>query len=169
MFYFIQELGQQQLGSVRSFIRKAEGLYDENLSAYVKLAVRRPFSKILDFFDGVERLVQTSGAPSVAGNSNYNKSALKRVLRDFNAKDVRKHIETLFKRVNKHFGESDDVSVFAPGTVEMGVWKACEEDIRSNTERFARLISQCYADAGYGLEYTLGDVEASFKRHRMGS
>lgn len=154
---------------MRAFIRKAEGIYEENLSAYVKLVVRRPFAKILDYFDGVERLVQTSGATSIAGNANYNKSALKRVLRDFNSKDVRKLIEALFKRVNKHFGESDDVGAFAPGTVEMGVWKACEDDVRSNTERFVRLLNQCYPDAGYGLEYSIADVEASFKRHRMGS
>ena len=70
---------------------------------------------------------------------------------------------------DEHFGESDDVGAFAPGTVEMGVWKACEEDVRGSTERFARLIAQCYADAGYGLEYSLADVEAGFKRHRMGS
>lgn len=169
MHYFIQELTQQQVGSVRPFIRKAEGIYEENLAAYVKLVIRRPFSKILDYFDGVERLVQNSGPTSVAGSSNYNKSALKRVLKDYNSKDVRKHIEALFKRVNKHFGESDDEDRLAPGTVEMGVWKACEDDVARNTERFAKLIAQCYPDTGLGLEYALSDVEQSFKKHRMGS
>ena len=114
-------------------------------------------------------MLKTTAPTEVANNSSYNRSALKKVVKEYDAKDVRKHIESLFKRVNKHFGESDDVSVFAPGTVEMGVWKACEDDVRSNTERFARLITQCYADAGYGLEYSLTDVDASFKRHRMGS
>ena len=47
MFYFIHELSEQQLGAVRTFIRKAEDIYEENLLAYVKLVLRRPMGKLL--------------------------------------------------------------------------------------------------------------------------
>lgn len=82
---------------------------------------------------------------------------------------MRKHIEALFKRVSKHFAENDDAVVFQPGTVEMSVWKACEEDITKSTTRCAKLVTQCYADTGLGIEYSLADIEATFKKHRMGS
>lgn len=47
MQYFVAEMAQQELGSVARFSKRAESIYDENLSAYVKLVLRRPFSKII--------------------------------------------------------------------------------------------------------------------------
>lgn len=51
----------------------------------------------------------------------------------------------------------------------VGVWKACEEELLRITEVFTKRIAQCYANTGVGLEYTAADVEAAFKRHRVGS
>lgn len=47
MHHFVAEIGQLEIGSVANFLKRAEGIYDENLSAYVKLVLRRPFLKIL--------------------------------------------------------------------------------------------------------------------------
>ena len=47
MHYFMTELGQMKLSSVTTFKKRAEVIYDENLSAYVKLVLRRPFAKII--------------------------------------------------------------------------------------------------------------------------
>ena len=41
------ELGQMNISSVTTFKKRAEVIYDENLSAYVKLVLRRPFAKII--------------------------------------------------------------------------------------------------------------------------
>lgn len=55
----------------------------------------------------------------------------------------------------------------AAGTAMMGVWKACEEELLQNTERFGRLLNQCYSESGVSLEYTTGDIEGGFRRHRV--
>jgi exocyst complex component 1 len=47
MHHFVAEMSAVQLGSVVSFTKRAEALYDENLTAYVKLILRRPFAKII--------------------------------------------------------------------------------------------------------------------------
>lgn len=47
MHYFVAEIRQQEIGSVITFSRRAENLYDENLNAYVKIVLRRPFYKII--------------------------------------------------------------------------------------------------------------------------
>jgi len=54
----------------------------------------------------------------------------------------------------------------AQGIVMIGVWKACEDELLRITELFSKRISQCYSDSGVSLEYTSGDVEAAFRRHR---
>ncbi|KAJ3532638.1 hypothetical protein NM688_g7392 [Phlebia brevispora] len=170
MHHFVAEMSQLDIGSVAAFLQKAQAIYDENLNAYVKIVLRRPFSKIIDYFEGVERLLKTTAPSEVSSNSSYSKSSLKRIVKEYDSKDVRKHVDTLFKRVEKHFTEaseketSQEVSSsmgIAPGTVMVGVWKACEEELLRITELFAKRIAQCYGSTGVTLEYTAADVEAA--------
>ncbi|KAI8990472.1 exocyst complex component Sec3-domain-containing protein [Trametes punicea] len=176
MHYFVAEISQIEIGSVAAFLKRAEAIYDENLNAYVKIVLRRPFAKIIEFFEGVERLLKTTAPSEIASNSSYSRSALKKVVKEYTAKDVRKHVDALFKRVEKHFTEASEKATteeasastgIAPGTVMVGVWKACEEEVLRITELFNKRISQCYKDTGVTLEYSAADVEAAFKRHRV--
>ncbi|KAI0005577.1 exocyst complex component Sec3-domain-containing protein [Russula compacta] len=174
MHYFVAEIRQQEIGSVNVFSTRAEAGYEENLSAYVKMVLRRPFSKIIDYFDGVEQQLKTTAPSEVSSNSSYSRSALKKVVKEYDAKDVRKHVDVLFKRVEKHFTEASEVTTgessgITPGTVLVGVWKACEEELLRITEIFATRITQCYANTGVSLEYSVTDVEAAFRRNRVGS
>lgn len=119
--------------------------------------------------------MKTTSPTEIPSNSAYSKGALKKLCKEFNAKDVRKHVDVLFKRVEKHFTEAsektttEDSGGIAPGTVLVGVWKACEDELLKSTTQFSNLISQCYADSSVTLEYTTGDVEAVFRRQRIGS
>ncbi len=47
MHHFIAEIKQSKISAVSSFRKRAEGIYNENLSAYVKLVMRRSFAKII--------------------------------------------------------------------------------------------------------------------------
>lgn len=123
-------------------------------------------------------MLKTTAPTEIASNSSYSKSAVKKVVKDYTSKDVRKIIDALFKRVEKHFDEASEKATteqassttgIAPGTVMVGVWKACEEELLRMTDYFAKRIGQCYANAGVTLEYTPSDVEAAFKRHRVAS
>ena len=120
----------------------------------------------------MERLLKTTAPSEVPSNSSYSEKALKRVVKEYNSKDVRKHIDALFKRVEKHFtdAEGPDASA-APGSkangVLSGVWKACEDELLRVTETFGKRMAQCYADSGVSLEYSKADVEAAFKRHSI--
>jgi hypothetical protein len=127
-----------------------------------------------DYFDGVEQLLKTTAPSEVSRSSSYNRSSLKKVVKEYDAKDVRKHVDALFKRVEKHFTEASEVTTgessgITPGTVLVGVWKVCEEELLRITEIFAKRITQCYANAGVSLEYSNADLEAAFRRNRVGS
>ncbi|KAG9314221.1 exocyst complex component Sec3-domain-containing protein [Chiua virens] len=175
MHCFVAEISQLDTGSVGGFLKQAEGIYSENLSAYVRIVLRRPFSKLIEFFEGLERLLKTTAPSEVQKNANYSKSSLKKVVKEFDGKDIRKHVDVLFRRVEKHFTEAEEKTTkeessgIAPGTVMVGVWKACEEELQRMTESFRTRITQCYGDGGISMEYTSNDVESAFKRHRHGS
>ncbi|KAH8099365.1 exocyst complex component Sec3-domain-containing protein [Cristinia sonorae] len=171
MHHFIAEISQIDIGTVSIFLSRAQAIYDENLGAYVKLVLRRPFAKIIDYFEGVERLLKTTAPSEISSNSTYSKTALKKVVKEFTAKDVRKNVDALFKRVEKHFtettGSEQSSSSMASGTALAGVWKACEDELLRITELFSKRIAQCYQSSGVTLEYTAADVEGAFKRHRV--
>jgi hypothetical protein len=118
-------------------------------------------------------LLKTTAPTEVANNTNYNKSVLKKVVKEFTSKDVRKDVDALFKRVEKHFTEASDTTTqvengpIAQGTVMVGVWRACEEELVRMTELFQKRISQCYANSGISLEYSIVDVEGAFRKHKI--
>jgi exocyst complex component 1 len=47
MHYFIAEIEKLELGTGSAFTKKAQATYEENLNAYVKIVLRRPFGKII--------------------------------------------------------------------------------------------------------------------------
>ena len=47
MHYFVAEISQIEIGTVAAFLKRAEAIYEENLNAYVKIVLRRPFAKII--------------------------------------------------------------------------------------------------------------------------
>ena len=127
-----------------------------------------------DYFEGVERLLKTTAPTEISSNSSYSKTALRKVVKEFTTKDVKKHVDTLFKRVEKHFTDASEtttaeVNGMAAGTVLVGVWKACEDEVLRITELFTKRIQQCYADSGISLDYTVMDVENAFRKHQTGS
>lgn len=98
-------------------------------------------------------------------HASYNKSSLKKVLKEHSAKDMRKAVDALAKRVEKHFSIDDDTAS-AQESAEMvnAVWRACGKELARETEREQELISRCFADSGLALEYSKADVEGAFKR-----
>ena len=47
MHHFVAETSRMDVRSMNVLSRQAEAIYDENLSAYVKLVIRRPFGRII--------------------------------------------------------------------------------------------------------------------------
>ncbi|KAF8973564.1 exocyst complex component Sec3-domain-containing protein [Flammula alnicola] len=129
-------------------------IYDENLAAYIKIVFRRPFGKI----------IVNANTTELTSSGNFSKSALKKVIKDYNAKDIRKYIDALAKRVEKHFTEAEkstaeDSNRILSGKVLVGVWNSCEEEFVKLTETWTSRISQWYSD----------NVEATFRRQKFGS
>lgn len=98
-----------------------------------------------DYFAGLEQLLRTTPPEEVALHSAYTKSALRKVTGELRVKDLRKAIDALYKRVDKHFG-SDGAGPHAAEHVEVlkTVWKACEDETVRLVTAWKGLISKCY-------------------------
>lgn len=133
--------------------------------------------------DGVERLLRTTPATEVALHQNYSKSALKKILKDSGAKDMRKAVEAMARRVDKHFTHDDDggavgavgavvgvgqstaASASDPATQALisSVWRELCNELKRETARASDYISKCY-DNNLSLEYTARDIESYCQR-----
>ncbi|GAA5882579.1 hypothetical protein JCM16303_002054 [Sporobolomyces ruberrimus] len=154
--------GKQKVAALAPFVQQAREKYDQNLAAYIRLILRRPLSRVVDYFAGLEQLLRTTPPTEVSLHSAYTKSSLRRVLSDVRAKDLRKAIDALYKRVDKHFG-ADISSPSAEHTdVLKTVWKACEDELTRLTTNWRNLVQKCYPDEKAGLEVSRTDIHTFF-------
>ena len=186
LYQFVEDLRRLAVPSLGSFFERARTMYDENVQAYVKILMRRSFARIMvsqlfrivpefgqeakskDYFDGVERLMQSTPAAEVSLHSSYARSALKKMLKENGAKDMRKGVETMARRVDKHFGDDDVGPTDAVSqAVVQQVWAAVTSAMRQETERARGIIVNSYRDSGLGLEYTPQDVESACRRAKQ--
>ncbi|KAK4058603.1 hypothetical protein OIO90_000047 [Microbotryomycetes sp. JL221] len=165
MHHIISVFSNQKVPALSSFVSQAKDKYQQNLEAYIRLILRRPLSRVLDYFAGLESLLRTTPPTEVSLHSAYTKAALKRVLSDLRAKDVRKAVDALYKRVDKHFS---DQTVSDAGVVLKTVWNACDDEMQRLTGVWKGLIDKCYPDEKLGLEFDKAQVHDFFVKARMG-
>ncbi|SPO39858.1 related to Exocyst complex component Sec3 [Pseudozyma flocculosa] len=168
MWYFNANISKQRNAALNALVKRAEKIYGDSLESYRTSVLRRPLGKMMDFGDGIDALLRSTPATEVSLHSTYSKSALKRLVKEYGAKDVRKSIEALSKRVQKHFGtDDDDLAEHHDRGDEIEevlarVWASCEDGFVREVDRLARIVRDCYKDASVGLEVGSADVRRLF-------
>ncbi|SDA04161.1 BZ3500_MvSof-1268-A1-R1_C044g00125 [Microbotryum saponariae] len=155
---------QQRVLALEPFVGQAKEKYTQNLDAYIRLILRRPLARALDFFTGLEQLLRTTPPNEVSLHSAYTKAAVRRALSDLRAKDVRKAVDGLYKRVDKHFGGEVTHQAAQHSEVLKTVWKACEDEMLRMSGGWRALLERCYSDDKVGLDFSATDVTEFFRK-----
>ncbi|BGP46275.1 hypothetical protein JCM10450v2_002117 [Rhodotorula kratochvilovae] len=159
---------RQKVAALAPFVEQARAKYDQNLTAYIRLILRRPLARQLDFFFGLEQLLRTMPPTEVSLHNAYTRSSLRRVTADIRAKDLRKAIDALFKRVDKHFGGEVANQAAAHTDVLKTVWKACEEEVVRLVSHWKALIAKCYPDEkSGGIEVSRQELHTFFSNAQV--
>ncbi|KAM3589562.1 hypothetical protein VKS41_000421 [Umbelopsis sp. WA50703] len=152
MHHFYHELRAHKIQVLDRWVKHAKGGYESSLNSYIKVVIRRPLGRLLEFFEGVETMMKTSTAEEVSFHMNYNKAQLRKVIAQYPPKEIKKSLEQLYKRVDKHFSEEE-------GLLQV-VWRGIQEEFIRQHEKMEDLIRQCYPDANVSLEFTIQDLLA---------
>ena len=155
MHQYIEALNSRNDNPVLDdFRRGAAASYKEHLTAYARQAIMRPIGRLSDFADGLEKLRRAGENPTT--KSTYSPTSVKRLLSDFDDRDIRKGIATMYKRVDKHFGSS------AGGNEELlgQVWKSVQVEYVHLTDRVTALVSSTYQ---LTPEFTKQSIAAAFE------
>ncbi|GAA5835794.1 hypothetical protein JCM9279_004648 [Rhodotorula babjevae] len=159
---------KQRVVALGPFVSAARAKYDQNLAAYIRLILRRPLARQLDWFAGLEQLLRTTPPTEVSLHTAYTRSALRRITAETRAKDLRKAIDALYKRVDKHFGAEVVNQAAQQKDVLKTVWKACEDELVRLVAEWKALIAKCYPDdKGGGLEVGRQELHTFFSNAQL--
>lgn len=101
--------------------------------------------------------------PEIAARPSYSRSAAKKLVQAHDSKEIRRSIETLRKRIEKHFGESDEEQL-SRQLVTM-VCKECERRYEQILDRLQRVCKELYKEEEKSvvIEWSKEDIKAGFK------
>ena len=189
MNHYVEEVDDGgKEGVLASWRGKAMFERVEALDAYVGMVIRRPLGKLLvrtssdsthmkqctnaivlqDFLDSTDALLTShpTNPTAIATRPSYSRKAARNMLSQYDAKDIRRGLDTLRKRIEKHFGDADE-EVLSRNLVEF-VGKEVGRAYERTIERAEKLIREVYppteGEKEVVVEFTRADVAAGFRR-----
>ncbi|KAI5299996.1 hypothetical protein KEM55_000582 [Ascosphaera atra] len=164
MNHFLEEVDPRENVVLMEWRRRANHDMLEHLRLYTDAVVRRPIGKLLDFIESTESLLQTVQQPTeIAQRPSHSRHMAKKVMFYLDSKEIRRGIEALKKRVEKHFGDADD-PILSRDLVGK-VLKECEAAYTKAYDRMAHINEVVYENS-IELAWSKEDAVAMFARER---
>uniref|UniRef100_A0A8C7VH76 Exocyst complex component 1 n=1 Tax=Oncorhynchus mykiss TaxID=8022 RepID=A0A8C7VH76_ONCMY len=131
--------------------REAKHKYTDHLQSYVINSLGQPLEKLNHFFEGVEaRVAQGVREEEVSYQLAFNKQELRKVIKEYPGKEVKKGLDNLYKKVDKHLCEEESLLQV--------VWHSMQDEFIRQYKHFEGLIGRCYPGSGITMEFTIGDM-----------
>ena len=163
MNHYIEEVPPRGNLVLEDWVSRAGAEMSDHMDAYLSAIIRRPLGKLLDFLESTENLIKSSPqASTIATKASHSRSVFKKVLSSYDAKEIRRGVETLKKRVEKHFGEGDDSPGLSRELVNK-VLRECESRYDDVTARVEH-VNQVVYEGSLEIEWRREDVAAAFRK-----
>ncbi|KAM9849372.1 exocyst complex component 1 isoform 2-T2 [Aulostomus maculatus] len=131
--------------------REAKHKYTDHLQCYVINSLGQPLEKLNHFFEGVEaRVAQGIREEEVSYQLAFNKQELRKVIKEYPGKEVKKGLDNLYKKVDKHLCEEESLLQV--------VWHSMQDEFIRQYKHFEDLIGRCYPGSGITMEFTIQDM-----------
>uniref|UniRef100_A0A8C0LPX2 Exocyst complex component 1 n=1 Tax=Canis lupus dingo TaxID=286419 RepID=A0A8C0LPX2_CANLU len=141
---FVAEF-EEFAGLAESIFKNAERRGDLD-KAYTKL-----IRGVFHFFEGVEaRVAQGIREEEVSYQLAFNKQELRKVIKEYPGKEVKKGLDNLYKKVDKHLCEEENLLQV--------VWHSMQDEFIRQYKHFEGLIARCYPGSGVTMEFTIQDI-----------
>lgn len=166
MNFYLEEVDTRSNPVLEDWRQNAAQEWEEHISLYLGAVIRRPLGKLLDYLESTENMMvaRQPGDPitKISGLPSHSKSTFKKVLAAYDSKEIRRGIDTLKKRVEKHFGDEHDPGMSSGGLV-VKVLKGCEQ-FYENVETRILTISRDVYDGEVIAEWKKIDVSSAFSK-----
>ncbi|KAH7342980.1 exocyst complex component Sec3-domain-containing protein [Rhexocercosporidium sp. MPI-PUGE-AT-0058] len=164
MNHYLEEVDARANPVLEDWKQNASREMNEHMGLYLGAVIRRPLGKLLDFLESTESLMlsRQPGEPAskISSMPSHSKSTFRKVLAGYDSKEIRKGIEALRKRVEKHFGDADEPGISRSLVVK--VIQNCEKFYEKVEDRILTISRDVY-DGDVIAEWTRADVSSAFR------
>uniref|UniRef100_A0A1A9VYT4 Exocyst complex component Sec3 PIP2-binding N-terminal domain-containing protein n=1 Tax=Glossina austeni TaxID=7395 RepID=A0A1A9VYT4_GLOAU len=144
-------LAQLKIPGLDEYKKEAKTRYNDALNAYVIQYFGRPLEKLNLFFEGVQqKIAQGVKETEISYQMAFSKQELRKVISQYPAREVKKGLENLYKKVEKHLCEEENLLQV--------VWHAMQEEFIEQYKFLEERIQKCYAGAMISLEFNIQDI-----------
>ncbi|NXQ84299.1 EXOC1 protein, partial [Nyctibius grandis] len=148
-------LCQKKIHCLKGKKREAKERYSEHMEKYVIEYLGQPLEKLNHFFEGVKaRVAQGVKEEEVSFQLAYSKQELRKVIEKYPGKEVKRALETLYKKIHKYLSPEENLLPV--------VWHAMEQEFICQYQEFEDLIQRCYAGSGIAMDFTMEDLLSYF-------
>ncbi|XP_009472854.1 PREDICTED: exocyst complex component 1-like [Nipponia nippon] len=148
-------LCQKKIHCLEGKKREAKQRYSEHMEKYVIKYLGQPLEKLNHFFEGVKaRVAQGVKEEEVSFQLAYSKQELRKVIEKYPGKEVKRALETLYRKIHKYLSPEANLLPV--------VWHAMEQEFIRQYQEFEDLIQRCYAGSGIAMDFTMEDLLSYF-------
>nr|CAD7576460.1 unnamed protein product [Timema californicum] len=144
-------LSQLKISVLEKLRKDAKQKYSEALKAYVTQYFGRPLEKLNLFFEGVQaRVAQGVKESEISYQMAYSKQELRKVIQQYPAREVKRGLDSLYRKVEKHLCEEENLLQV--------VWRAMQEEFITQYKYIEELIQRCYPGSMIMLDFTIQHI-----------
>ncbi|KAI1149986.1 exocyst complex component Sec3-domain-containing protein [Nemania diffusa] len=160
MNHFSEELNTHGLEVLEDWKEAAASEMAEHMNLYLNAVIRRPLGKLLEYLENLETQIASGKTITIiAAQPSNSKATFNKILSTYDGREVRKGIEALRKRVEKHFGDADDPSLSRE--LVNRVLKDCEKFYNEVEVRISTITTTVYG-GDVLFEWPRADVKIAF-------
>ncbi|CAE1251875.1 EXOC1 [Acanthosepion pharaonis] len=144
-------LSQMKISCLESERKDFKQRYQDSLHAYTTMLLGRPLDKLHTFFEGVESRVAAGVKMEEVGYQlAFSKQELRKVIKEYPGKEVKKGLEHLYRKVEKQLCDEENLLQV--------VWHTMQDDFIRAYKHYDGLINNCYPGSMISLEFSMNDV-----------
>ncbi|XP_073709115.1 exocyst complex component 1 isoform X1 [Garra rufa] len=149
--HIFSTLSSLKISCLEAERKEAKLKYTDHLQSYVINSLGQPLEKLNHFFEGVEaRVAQGVREEEVSYQLAFNKQELRKVIKEYPGKEVKKGLDNLYRKVDKHLCEEESLLQV--------VWHSMQDEFIRQYKHFEGLINRCYPGSGITMEFTIQDM-----------
>ncbi|KZF24941.1 hypothetical protein L228DRAFT_217317 [Xylona heveae TC161] len=163
MNHYLNEVESRDSAVLESWREQAAREMAEHMELYIDAIIRRPLGKLLDFVESTEAVISATSDPtSIASRASHSRQTFKKIVSSYDIRELRRGVEALRKRVEKHFGEADEPNLSA--ALVQKVLKECESRYLDVADRTRRIAETVYDGGAADIEWRKDDILNAFRR-----
>lgn len=163
MNHFLEEVDTHGLEVLEEYKDMAASELAEHMGLYLNAVMRRPLGKLLEYLENIEAQLASGKTPtSIASQPSNAKEVFQKLLLTYDGREVRKGVEALRKRVEKHFGDADDVANASRAMALVNrVIKECDKFYQDVEVRINTITANVYS-GDVLFEWPRNEIKAAF-------